>query len=116
MSINANRLVSITPRIIGAGSADLETNGLLLTQNALIPADSPALEFVTAATVGNYFGAESPEADFANQYFSGVNNQQKAINRLFVARRINADAAAWIKSAPITAQLSELTAIMPLST
>mgnify|MGYP000540364493 CR=1 FL=1 len=48
MSINANRLVSITPRIIGAGSADLETNGLLLTQNALIPADSPALEFVTA--------------------------------------------------------------------
>ena len=46
MSINANRLVSITPRIIGAGSADLETNGLLLTQNALIPADSPALEFV----------------------------------------------------------------------
>ena len=111
MSINANRLVSITPRIIGAGSADLETNGLLLTQNALIPADSPALEFVTAAAVGNYFGAESPEADFANQYFSGVNNQQRAINRLFVARRINADAAAWIKSAPITAQLSELTAI-----
>ena len=53
MSINANRLVSITPRIIGAGSADLETNGLLLTQNALIPADSPALEFVTAAAVGN---------------------------------------------------------------
>lgn len=111
MSINANRLVSITPRIISAGSADLETNGLLLTQNALIPAETPALEFVTAAAVGNYFGAESPEADFANQYFSGVNNQQKAINRLFVARRINADAAAWIKSAPITAQLSELTAI-----
>ena len=111
MSINASRLVSITPRVISAGSADLETNGLLLTQNALIPADSPALEFVTAAAVGNYFGAESPEADFANQYFSGVNNQQKAINRLFVARRINADSAAWIKSAPITAQLSELTAI-----
>ena len=40
-----------------------------------------------------------------------MNNQQKAINRLFVARRINADSAAWIKSAPITAQLSELTAI-----
>ena len=42
MSINASRLVSITPRVISAGSADLETNGLLLTQNALIPADSPA--------------------------------------------------------------------------
>lgn len=111
MSINANRLVSITPRVIGAGSADLETNGLLLTQNALIPAEQPALEFVTAAAVGNYFGAESPEADFANQYFSGINNQQKAVNRLFVARRISEDAAAWIKSAPITAKLSEIKAI-----
>ena len=111
MSINASRLVSITPRVVSAGSADLETNGLLLTQNALIPADTPALEFVTAASVGNYFGAESPEADFANQYFSGVNNQQRAVSRLFIARRINEDAAAWIKSAPISAQLSELTAI-----
>lgn len=111
MSINASRLVSITPRVISAGSADLETNGLLLTQNALIPADTPALEFVTAASVGNYFGAESPEADFANQYFSGVNNQQRAVSRLFIARRINEDASAWIKSAPITAQLSELTAV-----
>ena len=97
--------------MVSAGSADLETNGLLLTQNALIPADTPALEFVTAASVGNYFGAESPEADFANQYFSGVNNQQRAVSRLFIARRINEDAAAWIKSAPISAQLSELTAI-----
>ena len=30
---------------------------------------------------------------------------------MFIARRINEDAAAWIKSAPISAQLSELTAI-----
>ncbi|MFR1027735.1 MAG: DUF3383 family protein [Parasutterella sp.] len=59
---------------------------------------------MTAAAVGNYFGAESPEADFANQYFSGVNNQQKA-HQSFVCRHaeFNADAAAWIKSAPITA-------------
>lgn len=111
MSINANRLVSITPRTISAGSADLETNGLLLTRNALIPADSPALEFGTADAVGEYFGGESAEADFANQYFSGVNNQQKAINCLFIARRISEDAAAWIRSASITAELSELTAI-----
>lgn len=69
MAINANRIIQITPRVVSAGSADLETNGLLLTQNSLIPADQPALEFVTAAAVGNYFGAESPEADFANQYF-----------------------------------------------
>ena len=36
MSINANRLVSITPRVISGGSADLETNGLILTANTSI--------------------------------------------------------------------------------
>lgn len=111
MSINSNYLVSITPRVIGAGSADLETNGLLLTNNALIPTSKPVVEFITAQSVANYFGAESKEADFANQYFSGVNNQQKSVQRLFVARRVSADCAAWIRSAPINVQLSELVKI-----
>lgn len=111
MSINASRLVQITPRVIGAGSSDLETNGLLLTQNSLIPSDKPALEFVTAQSVENYFGAESEEADFANQYFSGINNQQKSISRLFIARRISEDSAAWILSAPITVTLADLVKI-----
>ena len=47
MSINANRLVSITPRVISGGSADLETNGLILTANTLIQGNVPAIEFNT---------------------------------------------------------------------
>ena len=34
--MNSNYLISITPRIVGAASADLETNGLLLTENVLL--------------------------------------------------------------------------------
>lgn len=110
MSINANYLVSITPRVVSAGSADLETNGLVLTTNPLIPADAPALSFGTAEAVGNFFGPESPEAEFANQYFSGVNNQQKGISALWVARRVNAAAAAWVRGVP-SATLAELKAV-----
>ena len=56
MSINANRLVSITPRVISGGSADLETNGLIITANTLISADTPAMSFSTAKEVGAFFG------------------------------------------------------------
>ena len=49
--------------------------------------------------------------DFANQYFSRANNQQKSVGRLFVARRISADNAAWIRSAPVTTALADLVKI-----
>ena len=56
MSINANRLVSITPRVISGGSADLETNGLILTANTSIQGNVPAIEFNTVKEVGELFG------------------------------------------------------------
>ena len=55
MSINANRLVSITPRVISGGSADLETNGLILTANTSIQGNVPAMEFNTVKEVGEFF-------------------------------------------------------------
>ena len=110
MSINANYLVSIMPRVVSAGSADLETNGLVLTTNPLIPADAPAMSFKTAEAVGDFFGAESTEYKFAAQYFSGVNNQQKGISALWVGRRISSAASAWARGIP-TATLAELKAV-----
>lgn len=100
MSINANRLVSISPRVIAGGSADLETNGLVLSKSALIPANPAGVSFSSAAAVADYFGAESAEADFARQYFSGVNNQQKGVSTLWVGRRVDAAASAWLRGVP----------------
>ncbi len=111
MSINANFLVSITPRILSAGSADLVTNGLVLTKNSIIPSSDPALEFTTAQQVGEYFGMESAEYEFAAQYFTGVNNQQKAPEALFVARRISEEVPAWLSSAPLSLKLADLKSI-----
>lgn len=111
MSINASYLVAITPRTITGGSADLETNGLVLTKSALLPTDKPCVEFATYKAVAAMFGADSDEAKFAQQYFSGVTNQQRAPTALMVARRISEDASAWLRSGTLGLTLAELKAL-----
>jgi hypothetical protein len=71
MSINANRLVSITPRVISGGSADLETNGLILTANTSIQGNVPAMEFNTVKEVGEFFGLVPPNTSLRNSTLSG---------------------------------------------
>lgn len=108
MSIPASHIVAVSSRVLSGGSADLETNGLLLTKSALIPAQTPAVTFTTASDVAAMFGAESIEARFAQQYFTGCENQQMSPLALVVARRIDEAAAAWIRGASVTATLAEL--------
>lgn len=107
MTIPASHIVKVSPRVISGGSADLETNGLLLTKSALLPADKPAAEFSSAKAVAAFFGAESTEAAFAQQYFSGVQNAFKAVNTLVVGRRIDAPAAAFVRGGAVTAALAD---------
>lgn len=108
MSINASYLVSLPPRTITGGSSDLQTNGMVLTDSQLIPADKPAMSFVSAAAVAAVFGADSAEAAFAQQYFTGLINQQKAPSALIVGRLITEAAPAWLRSATLTAKLADL--------
>lgn len=111
MSINASYLVAITGRSITGGSADLETNGLVLTKSAILPVDKPCLEFATYKSVAAVFGADSDEAKFAQQYFSGVTNQQRAPTGLMIARRVSDAASAWLRSAPLGMSLEEIKAL-----
>mgnify|MGYP000130250121 FL=1 len=106
MSIKAGYLVAITPRTISAGASDLETNGMLLTKSALLPSGTPAMAFASAAAVAAFFGDASDEAVFAQQYFTGLTNQQKAPTSLVIGRRIDDDAPAWIRSGAISADLA----------
>lgn len=111
MAIKASYLVALTPRVIGGGSNDLDTNGAILTKSALIPSNAPALTFGSASAVADFFGGSSDEAAFAAQYFSGVNNQQRAPKALIIGRRIDEDVPAWIRSAPVAVNLATLKAI-----
>lgn len=111
MSIKAGYLVAITPRTISAGASDLETNGMLLTKSALLPSGTPAMAFASAAAVAAFFGDASDEAVFAQQYFTGLTNQQKAPTSLIIGRRIDEDAPAWIRGGAVSADLAAFKAV-----
>ena len=111
MSINANYLVAITPRVISAGASDLETNGMLLTKSSMLPTGTPAMIFSSASAVSALFGAASPEAAFAQQYFSGLTNQQKAPSSLVIGRRIDEKVAAYIRGGKVVADLVAFKAV-----
>ena len=113
--IPASHIVKVTPRVISGGSSDLETNGLLLTKSALIPSDVPAVEFSSAAAVADFFGSEAEETVFAQQYFTGVTNQQKAVNAIVIGRFISEAAPAWVRGGTVTTKLATFKAITDLS-
>lgn len=109
--IPASHIVKVTPRVISGGSSDLETNGLLLTKSALIPSGVPAVEFTSAAAVADFFGSEAEETVFAQQYFTGVTGQQKAVNAIVIGRFISEAAPAWVRGGTVTTKLATFKAI-----
>lgn len=108
MTIPASHIVKVSPRVIGGGSKDLETLGMLLTKSALLPSGAPAQEFLKASDVASVFGDESDEAKFAQQYFTGVTNQQRAPRALVIGRCMTESGAAWVRSAPLSVTLEDL--------
>jgi hypothetical protein len=111
MAIPASHIVNVIPRVITGGSPDLELNGLLLTENAIISASTMVLEFPSAAAVGAYFGVTSVEYAAADVYFTSYNNKFTAPKAFFVARRIAEAAPAWLRSARNTKTLTQYKAI-----
>ncbi len=106
MSLPASRIVSVSSRVLSGGASDLETNGMLLTKSQLIPSGQPAMIFSSASEVADMFGAQSVEASFAQQYFTGCKNQQRAVRTLVIGRRIAENAPAWIRGGAVKADLA----------
>lgn len=111
MAIPASQIVNVTPRLIAAGGTDLVMNGLLLTQNALIPLTDFALTFTSADAVGDYFGTTSDEYLFAVRYFLGYDNSFKKPRALMVAPRVASAASGWLRGGKVTASLADLQAV-----
>ena len=111
MAIPAAQIVSISPRVIQAGGTDLVLNGLILTESSRIPSTSIALQFASANDVGEYFGMTSNEYNAAVIYFNGYDNSFKKPRTLVIGRRVDADAAAWLRGVAVTATLAEFQAV-----
>jgi hypothetical protein len=111
MPIPASHIVQVLPRVITGGSANLELNGLLFSENPIISASTMALEFPSAAAVGAYFGTDSPEYEAAAVYFASFNSKQAAPRRFFVARRVSTAIPAWLRGAKYPGTLAQLKAV-----
>lgn len=110
MSIPASYIVDVTPRVISAGAAGIVINGLFLTTNTQLPT-ATVKEFISATAVAEYFGYESDEYNAAVTYFAGYVNSFKKPASIKFARRINENAAAFLRGAAYKGTLQALTAI-----
>lgn len=119
MAIPASHIVEVIPRVIDGGSADLELNGLLLTDNELISASTMVLSFPSARAVGDYFGIDSEEYKAAEVYFTSYNNKFSTPKAFLIARRVEYGAKGWLRSGALKNSLDELREIkdgsIPLS-
>jgi hypothetical protein len=98
MSIPVDSLVPINPGVISGGGTAEVLNGVLLSQNPLIPTGS-VLPFANPLAVQNYFGIASAELTFAKTYFLGNNNSTQKPSNLFIAPYIpSGGVAAWLQS------------------
>ena len=110
-TIPASQLVSAIPSVLQVGGTGFELIGLLLSNEARVPIGE-VKSFADADDVANYFGLASTEADLADKYFNGFTGRTKIPGALLVAQFNEEDAAAFLRSADVSAlSLSELQAL-----
>lgn len=111
-SIPASQLVSVVPSVLSAGGDQLVLNGVFLTEDLSIPLGS-VMSFATQASVAAFFGAESPEAALANDYFNGFEGATVIPSQLYFASYNASAVGAFLRSASLAsislAQLQALT-------
>lgn len=110
MSVNADKLVQIVPRVIDTGTPGLAFNGLLLTQSDLPPVGQ-VLPFSSAQAVAAYFGDTSTEAALATQYFAGYVNADYLPSLLYIAPYSTDAVGAWLRGGAYEGTLAQLQAV-----
>lgn len=110
MSVNADKLVQIVPRVMDSGTKGLTFAGLVLTKSSL-PPSARVLQFSSAAAVAAYFGDTSPEAAMAAQYFKGYTNTDYLPGKIFFAPWRDAAAPGWLRGAAYDGDIAALKAV-----
>lgn len=110
MTINANQLVDIQSRVIGAGLSGIEMNSVFLSESDKIPANTPVV-FTTLDSVGDFFGLSSKEYTLASKYFLADDNKQKNPSALYFYRYISSAVAGWVRGGSDVASINAIKAI-----
>lgn len=110
-SIPASQLVNVQPSVVGTGGSPLALNALFLTNNTSIPIGS-VQEFVDTASVSDWFGPTSDEAEMADVYFGGFDNSTIKPGALLFAQYPVASVAAYLRSGSLAGMtLTQLKAL-----
>jgi hypothetical protein len=113
MTIPASQIVSVVPSVLSPGGVGLVMNGLVLTENTLMPTGT-VLEFSSPTAVSNFFGPASAEYVYAQIYFAGFNGQTIQPSTILFAPYNAAARAGWLQSGSFAnVTLTQLKAITP---
>ena len=110
MSVNADKLVQIVPRVIDTGTPGLAFNGLFLTKSPLPPLGA-VQRFGSAQAVAAYFGDASDEARLAARYFASYVNADYLPSAIFFAPYREEAVSAWVRGEAFTGTLANLKAV-----
>jgi hypothetical protein len=84
-TIPISQIVDVIPGVVSGGGAASLLTGVVLSQDASVPADQ-VLTFFDAADVSTWFGPAAPETLIANNYFPGIVNGGQLPAQLQFAR------------------------------
>lgn len=102
---------NITPNVVTPAGSAVDANGLMLTDNELVPVGS-VVSYFSAADVADLTGSTSKEFLAAQQYFNGYENSSVVPGELLMYRVITADVAGYLLSGKLKGvALSTLKAI-----
>ena len=102
MTIPASQIAQVVPGVLSPGGNGLVMNGLVLTQNLLMPTGT-VLSFASATAVSNFFGPASAEYAYASVYFAGFVNGTQLPSAILFAPYNAAARAAWLQSGSLAA-------------
>lgn len=96
-AIPASQLVNVLPGVLAAGGNPLALGAIVLTADTSVPIGS-VLEFPSAESVADYFGASSREAQMAAIYFAGFDTSTTKPFTLKFAQYNSGAVAAYLRS------------------
>lgn len=88
---------NITPNVVTPAGSAVDANGLMLTDNELVPVGS-VVSYFSAADVSALMGSTSKEFLAAQQYFNGYENSSVIPGELLMYRVITAGVAGYLLS------------------
>lgn len=100
-SIPMSNVIGTEPGVLGPGGNPLSLNGVALTTDPSIPIGQ-AVPFISGQA-DDWFGAQSPEAKFSDQYFEGFIGGTSLPSTLYYFQYNEADVAAYLRGGNLAA-------------